>query len=455
MTRRRIAVLLAAALVLVLCGCSMGAMENLYALPELPEEFAELQAMIDEIRTPGRTYAGGAESISPVSGINSQTVQQRDLDGDGVSEAIAFFRATGEERPLKIYIFRQANKGYEVAAVIDGDGAAIESVSYENLNEGPAQELVVSWQLSANVHKLAVYSIQGFRVNGLMETGYTRMLLQDIDRDNTKEVLTVQINTVSGESQVECWHAQGEGISLVAAAPLSSGVTAVASSPVSGMLRGETPIPALFLTSSFGEGCVTDVFAWQDGTLANITLDPALGYSAATVRRDAAASPRDINGDGAVDVPIPMAFGADYGEEAGEIFLNWISIDIRGRTKSAAITYQNEKDRDAWYFVLPDRWSGKLVTSVRDNVSSTERTVTFSVWNGGAEETPETFLTISKLTGANRKTRAQLGERFFLQETGSAVYTGELHECSWDCGLDSEDVAERFRLVTRSWSSEN
>src|SRR5699024_1996257 len=147
-------------LMAMLCGCSINSPENLYALPRLPEEFSDLQEKINEVTTPGQIYANGADLISPVSGTNTQTVQLRDLNGDGVSEAIAFFRASGEERPLKIYIFRQGSDGYEVKTVIEGDGNAIDSVSYENVNDSPAEELLVSWQLSANVHNLEIYSLQ-------------------------------------------------------------------------------------------------------------------------------------------------------------------------------------------------------------------------------------------------------------------------------------------------------
>ena len=45
----------------------------------------------------------GAEYAPPQAGSNLPQVQMVDLDGDGTDEALAFFRVSSEERPLRIY----------------------------------------------------------------------------------------------------------------------------------------------------------------------------------------------------------------------------------------------------------------------------------------------------------------------------------------------------------------
>ena len=136
--------LLAAALPLVLCGCMMSAsVDDLYALPQLPEEYKALSARLSEV------LALGAEYAPPQAGSNLPQVQMVDLDGDGTDEALAFFRVSSEERPLRIYIFRAVEDGYQQAAVIDGSGTAIHSVRYEDLDRDGVREILVSWRVSA------------------------------------------------------------------------------------------------------------------------------------------------------------------------------------------------------------------------------------------------------------------------------------------------------------------
>ena len=53
---------------------------------------------------------------------------------------------SADERPLKIYIYRQVGENYEVAAVIEGSGNAIDSIYYENLDDSPSKELIVDWE---------------------------------------------------------------------------------------------------------------------------------------------------------------------------------------------------------------------------------------------------------------------------------------------------------------------
>lgn len=461
--KHKMAVFLLAAIVAgLLSGCSIRSPEELYALPKLPEEFNDLQQKINEVTTPGGTYAGGADLISPVSGINSQNVQLRDLNGDGVSEAIAFFRATGEEKPLKIFIFRQGESGYEVKTVIEGDGTAIDTVSYENLNEGAAQEILVSWQLSANVHNLAAYSLQGGQAVKLMEaSGYTRYRLMDVDRDNVQEILVVQVNTVDGTNRVECWKAEGESMSAVSSAPMSLGITGVVtSSPQQGYLRDELMVPALFVTSYFGEGCITDIFAWKEGGLVNVTLDDELQYSSSTVRQDSEMTPRDIDEDSFMEVPMPVAFTVSGGAASGDRFYNWRQFDLSGTPWPVFTTYHNDRDKDLWYFILPDEWEGKIAVSTREVVSSGERQVIFSYQSGelgedGLPQDPQPFLTIYKLTGAGRQNRAKMGSRFLLAAEGDTLYAAEFNAGNWDCGLNEETIPDHFKLVTASYSADS
>lgn len=81
--------LLGLPLILCLCflltGCLFNSrVEDLYCLPQLPEEYTELKNKIDDILSDGAEYA------APLSGSNVQPVQLVDLDGDGTEEAVAF-----------------------------------------------------------------------------------------------------------------------------------------------------------------------------------------------------------------------------------------------------------------------------------------------------------------------------------------------------------------------------
>ena len=111
MKKRILQLILCFGLILTLSGCMFKMVDELYALPELPDTYQQLQVKLDEVMK-----ELDAEYAAPLSGSHTATVQLHDLNGDGVSEStVAFFRVNSTEDPLRIMIFRQRTDGaYEV-----------------------------------------------------------------------------------------------------------------------------------------------------------------------------------------------------------------------------------------------------------------------------------------------------------------------------------------------------
>ena len=97
--KKRILLLCALLFTLLLTGCAMRTVEEMYALPKRSEEYKELQAAID-------TAMYGMTFSSPQSGENQQTVQMADLNGDGLDEYLVFAKGA-TEKPLQVLIFQQ------------------------------------------------------------------------------------------------------------------------------------------------------------------------------------------------------------------------------------------------------------------------------------------------------------------------------------------------------------
>ena len=189
---------------LVLTGCMFTAsFEDLYEVPQLPNEYTELRGQIESILSDGAEYA------TPTSGSNIQSVQLVDLDGDGVEEALAFFRNSNEEKPLKIYIFRAAEDSYEQAALIEGSGTAIHSVSYVDMDGDGIREIIVGWRVNAESQAVGVYSIRNFEPKLLMEGLYTQYEVLDFDGDGMQEMILLRSDT-EGDPVAEYydWEAQ-------------------------------------------------------------------------------------------------------------------------------------------------------------------------------------------------------------------------------------------------------
>ena len=451
--RRTILLLcLSAALAVLLTGCFFRAVDDLYAVPEAPEEYWDLQNKMKEVKDRGGEY------IAPLSGEYIQSVQLQDLNGDGVQEAIAFFRVSTDEKPLKIYIYAQRESGYEIYAVIEGAGTAINAVSYEQLDDSPSREIVVSWQMSDKLHSLTAYTVERSEVVELLRTDYTDYRVYDLDQDGQKEIAVVQTGAGEGDNRVELYNCHGGVVTLESAAPLSHGVSALVEGGVTtGCLVDN--IPALFVSSAYGEkGYLTDVFAWQNEAIQNVTLTETGGFmeSTSTVRWYNDVAVTDINGDGITEIPlpVPMRDANRVGTVSNFWSIRWRQYDAAGRAWPVFTTYHNV--RDQWYFILPDAWEGKITLERQDSAGGGERAVVFSYWED-TDAQPEPFLTIYALSGSNRETMAAMPGRFSLVsaagEDATSLYVAEFHDCSWDCGLDEEQVIANFHLIKSAWSA--
>jgi len=435
-------------LALFLSGCVFKTVSELYAVPRASEEFVKLQAAIDTAR-------GTAEQIAPLSGRNTQSIQMMDLDGDDIQEAVAFFRDTSAENPLKICIFHQTDKGeYAVSVLIEGAGTAIESIAYENLGGSDALELVVSWRMSTTVHTLSAYELESNQAVELMHSGYSYYLPMDIDKDNLTELLVLQVDEAEETGQVEYYDYEKDTMVLRSSAPLSNGISAV-NNYRSGYLKDN--VPALFVMSEYSDnGVITDIFDVSSGQIKNITLSEDAAHSNEILRFFTSAEPTDINGDSVLELPQPEALKVYNKTTSTDDYwiIKWRQYDKDGVAWPVCTTYHNYNAYDRWYLILPDSWVGHFTLSRRETVAgSGERAMVFSYWDTDNTEEPQPFLVIYKLTGSDRSSRAVMGNRFVLLIEKDAIYAAEFLPCSWNCGLDEDGVRANFDLIRTDWST--
>ena len=415
----------------LLSGCSFfSTAESLFTLPQLPIEYTDLA---DQIRG---LIADGYEYASPTSGRNIQSVQMVDLDGDGDEEAIAFFRRSSDEKPLKIFIFRADEGGYESLCTIESSGTAIDSVYYRDLTGDGVQELVVGWRIAADVQTVAVYGIDQ-EPRTLMQSSYVRFSLEELNGDGIPSLLILRADE-NGGSVAEFYSWQEEAMSVSYESRISDTMAELSrGSVVSGVLKDD--LRAVFISGVSEEGEVTtDILTYRDGSgLVNVTMDPQTGRSGST-QSYLQLRPQDINGDGAIEVPSPCV------DEAGQPtgMVEWLAYSEWGRAQRAAITYHDPSG--SWYFVLPESWWDRVTVSTADR-GPYEIQTTLLV---DGQETVSFYM----LTGENRENRAMRGNRLVLKRQTGTVYAGELLLGAEDLELTESVLRQNFKLISYEWT---
>ncbi len=285
-----------------------------------------------------------------MSGSNIQPVQMMDLDGDGREEALAFFRQSDGEKPLKIHIFTtDDDNSYRQAAVIEGSGLAIYSVDYSDIDGDGRMEIIVGWRVSMDLQALAVYSLEPDGARELMRTNYVKYAVADLNKDGKRELTVLRANQ-DGEGVADCYVSKNGVLTLRSSVLVSMTMAELSQQGkvTVGVLRSNDP--ALFITGvADGARAITDVLALRGGELTNLVLSAITGVSG-EVSRFCSVYPMDINGDGVTEVPRTVTLQGEDADHAVSQRVDWISYDASGTASRVLSTYHDVAD--GWYLQL-------------------------------------------------------------------------------------------------------
>lgn len=419
----------ALAVLLTLSGCYTGAIDQYFSLPQPADEYLQLQDLID------KEIASGSEYAAPTAGSYRQSVQLYDLDGDGVDEALAFFR--DEDRNLKICIYANDGKTYQQVLSIQGEGTSIGSIEYADMDGDGILDLLVAWQLGTGVRLLAVYDLSDWAGDLLLTSDCAEFIVSDMDQDGRSELLILRADVSGYVADMYSFKRSSEP--KAASAALSAGITALR------RVRTVTlsdNTPALLVESAYDNGdLVSDLFVSRSGALVNITLDPSTGISA-TRRAYNAVYATDIDSDRCIEIPFPNQL---YSQSADATYwsVTWRSYDASGRSSVKLMTYHCFSD--GWYLILPSGWAAGL-TVRREDSASGERSVVLS--RVGTDGQIVDLLILYTLTGENRSERSRIAGRFVVGEEGSTIYAAKLLS-----GATQAEIENDFKIIYSEWST--
>ena len=422
----------------LLTGCALQTVDEMYALPKRSQAYNSLQSAIDSAMY-GLNYS------APISGENQQTVQMADLDGDGVDEYIVFAQG-GSTNPLQVLIFRQEEDGTcRLMEVIESNGSAFEQVEYVQMDDAPGYELVVGRQLSDQVlRSVSVYTFSGGSAEQLMMVGYSKFLTCDLNEDGCGELMVI----LPGESET------GTGSAVlyrIRNGTIERSVEAAVSQEpsrirriTSGRLLGGTP--AVFVASVVDErAIVTDVFAWRDNQFVNISASGEADTSVRTLRNYYVYG-EDIDGDGIMELPnlITMKQIDTEKENRQECLIRWFAMDLEGREVDKLFTFHNYLG--GWYVQLDNSWAPRV--SVQEEGSR----YTFYVWDDAYREASAVF-SIYALTGGSREEDAVVDGRFAFYRAEGVVYAARLEESAAEYGITENQLINGFHLIQQNWKT--
>ena len=431
---------------LLLGGCTFPSGDDLLAAPRPSTNYQTLQVELEDLLASGVSYT------APTGGENRSSIQLVDLDGDGVEEAIAFFRGStsATSNNFQIYIYKRQGDQYVCTGTVEGQGTAVQSVDYPVITPDGRRGMVVTWRLTGDgTGALTMCDFDNACVPGvLLETEYSAMELTDLTGDGARDLLL--LTTDPGGRRVARLYQYQDDELLLAGEAATSPETVSVERMRSGRVQMNQPAVFAEERMANGVGLTTDIFVYNNDTLINLALDGEDSITRSTYR-PVSVYAADINADGITELPraVLMAGYTDAAASDAVFMLDWYVYSVDRPPVAVATTYDNISD--GWRLNIDAAWHDRI-TAVKTTDSGLS-SVTFSEYISVGQQIP--LFTIYTATGSTREYYAGRSDLIQLGESAQAVYFARIADDAEQSALaiSEQDIKNGFSLVKQDWNN--
>lgn len=420
---------------LLLCGCQMRTVDQMYAPPKRSDDYNSLQTVISQ-------SMAGMEYSAPISGDNQQIVQMADLNGDEVMECLLFAKG-GDNLPMHIMVFSMVNEEYVHTQTIDLPGSAFDKVEYALIDDQDGMEIIVGTQVSDQVSRsVSVYSFATGEAEQLVTEDYVSFLTVDLTDSGKKELFVIRAGSNDFDrGVVELFSFQDGVIQRSLELNLSETADNLKRILIGQLHGGKT---AVYVASAVDEDTlITDVYAIVNGGFANVSLSNESGTSVKTMRNYFVYAD-DMDSDGVMELPslIPMRSIDKTWYGYDQNLIRWYSMTDDGGEIDKLYTYH--------HFI--GGWYLQIDNAIAPNVSVVDlgNVCDFYVWEEGR---PTKVMSVHTMTGQSREVQSTSENRFILHKTESTIYAASLDNDAARFGFTQESVLRNFHMIHEHWNT--
>lgn len=433
---------------ILLSGCTMQYGDGLLALPSLPSEYVGLQSKIDEV------LATGATSAAAETGSNRQSIQLVDLDGDGDTETIAYFRKDNGNYLIKVYENEQDE--YSEIGSAEAVGLTLHSIYYPLSSATGQRCIAVCWGIDeGSNYGMTVYSFDNGQMQEVLTIQYSGILVGDFTGNYLDELCFTIKDQVTGRLSLRIYAVKGKSYELDSEALLCAEARTVLQMSLGFHAEGKRGI---FLDSSaYGGGYVSDVIVRDEetGKAKNISRKRD-GETGLRTWRAVEVFCSDIDNDGITEVPSAFSLMSSiYADERNKI--SWTECREQGFVTKKKTYYMAN---DGWYMDWIDNW-GDTVVAQTSRYSRMTKTVFFSLPDEMTITTvptpndDNTIMTIYIFSGDNKTAYLSVYGATQLVQKDGYVYAFALNDgVPPRFYVSDQEIIDAFETIESGWTME-
>ncbi len=436
---KKAATLLLCGLLMLLSACNYnGDVNSLLQAPKPTGQLQDIQQALEQSITEEYTLR------YPTDGAYRSAFVLRDLNADGVDEAIAFYSTKTEDAVtvMHISLIHKTEGRWAVANDLFARSSGIESVSFADMNGDGTEEIFAGWASYGDAGRtLTVYSVSNHVMVQRLQESYATFAVCSLTGGDTKELLTVHTDAENKISTAKLHRLERNGVTEIGKCQLDGNVSAYKTPVISVLKGGKT---AVYIDAQKGlSDMITEVLVWNEKTSAlEAPFYDANQQENVLTLRSSGIESADYNHDGVLDIPtLALLPAPELVSEVDRIYVTqWKSFDgsVLSNVGSSLINAA-----EGYYIEVPEKWGNNFTVMRRadqrqrvvyrwdyENAQYTDEVVRLQVF--GIEEWEKNKQNYNNFVEIARNTES--------------VYAGKVSEAG-DMSITIEELKQRFHFI--------
>ncbi len=436
---KKAATLLLSGLLLLLSGCGFsGDVNSLLKAPKPTGELQDIQQALEQSITEEYTLR------YPTDGEYRSAFVLRDLNGDDVSEAIAFYSTKTEDAVtvMHICLIHKESGRWEVANDLFARSSGIESVSFADINGDGTEEIFAGWASYGDAGRtLTVYSVSNHVMVQRLQESFTTFAVCNLTEDESTELLTVHIDAENKTSTAKLHRLERNGVVEIGKCQLDGNVSAY-KTPVISVLKGGKP--AVYIDAQKGLGnMITEVLVWNESTSAlEAPFYDANQQENVLTLRSNSIEITDFNNDGVLDIPTLTLLPAPQAvTEADRIYVTqWRCFD---GSAFSGVGRSLMNMAEGYYIEVPEKWGDDFTVLRR---ADQRQRVVYRWDYENAQYTDEVVRLQVFAIEEWEKNKQNYDSYVEIARNAESVYAGKVSDAG-EMSLTIEELKKRFHFI--------
>lgn len=281
--------------------------DSLLSPPLYYEEYEELVNLFN------RSTQEETTLCSPQKGDYRSAIIVEDIDSDGYSEAVIFYKNNNDTSVARMHYFDSVNGRWISFGDYNGYGAGVDNVKISDMDNDGKSEIFILWNTSGSpsgnilsVYRLDVVSQKYKEI--LNESCFLSELV-DIDGNGRKDVFLISQNNLQNGNQkvAKSMRLSGDSFILFGETKLDPNISSYSSVKTEKTSK-DSPM-RIYVDALKGEHeMITEIIYWDSSSsaLCSPMLDQETMTNHATLRYEPVGC-SDINNDGIIDIPVQQS----------------------------------------------------------------------------------------------------------------------------------------------------